>query len=192
MTVIEDWMLLAPDGEAGVLAGAGSIAAAVEDLGAAAAKRVRLAGARRLPTIVRRPGGPRCQILCPPWRCTAAGGAEIRFHPGLPIELVHVDDAVALVFFAPGKAIWGRSGEFVAMTGEWFDRVWEATPGVAPISERQRLVLALMAVADDHGIARRLEISVTTVRRHIKAIYDVLGVDNRFAAGMMAAKHGWI
>jgi DNA-binding NarL/FixJ family response regulator len=49
-----------------------------------------------------------------------------------------------------------------------------------------------MAVADDHGIARRLEISVTTVRRHIKAIYEMLGVDNRFAAGVLAAKHGWL
>lgn len=192
MTTLDDRSPLTSEGGFFVIAGAGRVAAAADSLCAAAAKRVRLAGAWRSPAIVRPSAGPRWQVLCPPGPRVATGGAELRFHSGLPVELVNVDDAVALVVIAPGRAILARSGAFVAMTGDWFDRAWEATPALTPLSDRQRRVLALMAVTDDHGIARRLEISVTTVRRHIKAIYDALGVDNRFAAGVMAAKHGWV
>jgi DNA-binding NarL/FixJ family response regulator len=56
----------------------------------------------------------------------------------------------------------------------------------------QRNVLTLMLSSDDETIARRLELSVTTVRRHIKAIYRALGVNSRFAAGMAAAKLNWL
>lgn len=53
-------------------------------------------------------------------------------------------------------------------------------------------MLALMARYDDHVIARRLGVSVTTVRRRIKAVYALLGVNNRFAAGVAVAKRGWL
>jgi DNA-binding NarL/FixJ family response regulator len=56
----------------------------------------------------------------------------------------------------------------------------------------QRDVLKLMLACDDETIARRLELSVTTVRRHIKTIYRALGVNNRFAAGLAAAKLAWL
>jgi DNA-binding CsgD family transcriptional regulator len=192
VSIIEHWLPPAPDGDVRVVAGAERVAAAAEALCATAAKHIRLAGAWRSPVPARQSVDLRCRILCPPGPRVATGRAELRFHSGLPVELVHVDDTVALVVFAPGRALLARSGSLVAMTGEWFDRMWETTPNQASISDRQRRVLALMAVADDHGIARRLEISVTTVRRHIKSIYEMLGVDNRFAAGVLAAKHGWL
>lgn len=58
--------------------------------------------------------------------------------------------------------------------------------------EAHRRVLVLMARYDDHVIARRLGVSVTTVRRRIKAVYELLGVNNRFAAGVAVAKRGWL
>jgi hypothetical protein len=58
--------------------------------------------------------------------------------------------------------------------------------------EIQLRVLRMMPTDDDAAIARRLRLSVSTVRRHIKSLYLMLGVDNRFAAGMVAAKRGWI
>jgi hypothetical protein len=63
----------------------------------------------------------------------------------------------------------------------------EPAPG-----EIQLKVLRMMPTDDDAAIARRLRLSVSTVRRHIKALYLMLGVNNRFAAGMVAAKRGWI
>jgi DNA-binding NarL/FixJ family response regulator len=50
----------------------------------------------------------------------------------------------------------------------------------------------MMPTDDDAAIARRLRISVSTVRRHIKSLYLILGVNNRFAAGVVAAKRGWV
>jgi DNA-binding NarL/FixJ family response regulator len=46
--------------------------------------------------------------------------------------------------------------------------------------------------ASDEVIARRLNISVTTVRRHIATIMQRLGVSSRFAAGAAAQRKGWI
>ncbi len=44
----------------------------------------------------------------------------------------------------------------------------------------------------DAQIAREAGISLTTVRRHIKAIMSRLGVSSRFAAGAAAQRKGWI
>jgi DNA-binding NarL/FixJ family response regulator len=44
----------------------------------------------------------------------------------------------------------------------------------------------------DEAIARALGTSVRTVRRHITALLEMLGVNSRFAAGAAAAKRGWI
>jgi len=64
--------------------------------------------------------------------------------------------------------------------------------GDAAPADIQLRVLRLMPTDDDAAIARRLRLSVSTVRRHIKSLYLMLGVNNRFAAGMVAAKRGWI
>jgi DNA-binding NarL/FixJ family response regulator len=64
--------------------------------------------------------------------------------------------------------------------------------GDPALAEIQLRVLRMMPTDDDAAIARRLRLSVSTVRRHIKALYLMLGVNNRFAAGMVAAKRGWI
>ncbi|HEX4724576.1 MAG TPA: hypothetical protein VH333_18805 [Pseudonocardiaceae bacterium] len=64
--------------------------------------------------------------------------------------------------------------------------------GDAEPAEIQLRVLRMMPTDDDAAIARRLRISVSTVRRHIKSLYLILGVNNRFAAGVVAAKRGWV
>jgi DNA-binding NarL/FixJ family response regulator len=45
---------------------------------------------------------------------------------------------------------------------------------------------------NDDAIARRAELSTTTVRRHIAAILTRLNVTSRFAAGAAAQRRGWI
>lgn len=127
-----------------------------------------------------------------------AGGEEVRLRHRLPVRMLHVDDAVALVMSEQG-AVLVHAPALVAMLAEWFDLLWDhptttaypvgAESGLNPV---QRNVLTLMLVSDDETIARRLDMSVTTVRRHIKAIYLALGVNSRFAAGMMAAKLNWL
>lgn len=135
-------------------------------------------------------------------RNSARSGEEVRLRERMPLKMLHVDDSIALVGIgrtAP-TALLIRSESVLAMLAEWFDLLWtdpatvrlpgeadEATP-----DEIQLRVLRMMPTDDDTAIARRLKLSVSTVRRHIKALYVLLGVNNRFAAGMVAAKRGWL
>jgi DNA-binding CsgD family transcriptional regulator len=125
----------------------------------------------------------------------AHSGEEVRLRHRLPLKMLHADDAVALVATEQG-ALLVREPAVLAMLAEWFDLLWDhpTTMGGAESSLNpvQQNVLRLMQASDDETIARRLELSVTTVRRHIKAIYRALGVNSRFAAGMAAAKLNWI
>lgn len=163
----------------------------------------------RLRSVVRRtPPGARFQMICPvdrsgsPFFPTVPGSTdEVRLRATVPITMLHVDDTAALV--TPGAGTQGalliRAPAIISMLAEWFDLLWTDPATMAPdghkdqtLSDMQRRVLELMAVEGDETIARRLGTSLTTVRRHVKAIYTALGVDNRFAAGVAAAKRGWI
>ncbi len=57
---------------------------------------------------------------------------------------------------------------------------------MAPLSEREREVLALLARGDSNKlIARAFDLSPHTVKRHVANILDKLGVDTR---GQAAAR----
>lgn len=128
-------------------------------------------------------------------------GEEVRLRTDVPVQLLHVDDTIALICTdrAAQSALLVRRPAFITMLGEWFDLLWEHPATVTAnqkcddiLSAGQRRVLELMMSNGDEAIARRLTMSISTVRRHVKAIYLALGVDNRFAAGVAAAKRGWI
>lgn len=128
-------------------------------------------------------------------------GEEVRLRPEVPLKMLHIDDAVALVSTdrSANTALLVRRPAMLEMLAEWFDLLWsdpatmrhDGGPDPA-LTTGQRRVLELLAVDGDEAIARRLNMSITTVRRHVKAIYTALGVDNRFAAGVAATKRGWI
>ena len=62
---------------------------------------------------------------------------------------------------------------------------------VEPLSERELDVLRLLATdLDGPDIARRLFVSVNTMRTHTKSIYAKLGVNNRRAAVRRAEELG--
>jgi hypothetical protein len=135
-------------------------------------------------------------------RDSARSGEEVRLRDRMPAKMLHVDDSVALLGIGQTArtALLVRSEAILAMLAEWFDLLWndpatvrlpDDTNEPAP-DDLQLRVLRMMPTDDDTAIARRLKLSVSTVRRHIKALYLMLGVDNRFAAGMVAAKRGWI
>lgn len=66
-------------------------------------------------------------------------------------------------------------------------------PQARPISEEDLKLLTLLATyPSDDPIARHLGVSVRTVRRRIARIMELLGVQNRFAAGVAAAQLGWV
>lgn len=141
----------------------------------------------------------RTQLICRAATARPSGHVRLRHH--LPMTMLHVDDVVALVSLdraaQAGVLVWAPG--LLAALAEWFDLLWDDPATLAPpatpdrsLTATQRQVLELMAADADEVIARRLKISITTVRRHVKHIYATLGVDNRFAAGVAAVKRGWL
>ena len=59
--------------------------------------------------------------------------------------------------------------------------------------ERLRRVVALLGDGQkDEAIARRLGLSVRTVRRLISLAVEGLGAESRFQAGVQAVRRGWV
>jgi DNA-binding CsgD family transcriptional regulator len=92
-----------------------------------------------------------------------------------------------------------RQRALVTVLTMWFELLWSrAAPvpqldlGEARPDLRQFLLEQLVAGYTDEVIARRLGISLRTVRRRIASLMEDLGVDTRFQAGVEASRRGWI
>lgn len=131
-----------------------------------------------------------------------AGGEQARLLPRIGMKMKLADEAVALLPLTPTGmegALVVRSPVIVGALREYFELLWErAVPfgsasAESPLTSPQRAVLELLAqgVADE-VIAKRMKVSVNTVRRHFSAIREELGVEGRFAAGAAAVRRGWI
>jgi len=134
---------------------------------------------------------------------SVAAGEIAKIRHDLPLKMVHVDDQIALVALTPTGlegSLLVRSAPLLAALRDWFDMLWNdsaTTPvhGTADtgLSTAQHQVLRLLSSGmSDEAIARASSMSVRTVRRHISAVMENLGVHSRFTAGAMAAKRGWI
>jgi DNA-binding CsgD family transcriptional regulator len=134
-------------------------------------------------------------------RC-AEGGWQLRVLPELPMKMVLVDDRAALLPLdrtGMEGAVLVRAPVVVAALRMYFEMLWTtALPlhdnGVeSKFSAHQRTVLRLMIGGmTDAAIARHLDVSERTVRRHISAALDLLGVDNRITATAMIVRDGWL
>ncbi len=136
-------------------------------------------------------------------------GAQIRLVPTLPLRMVLQDEAVAVVA-AHGDdptqgAVIVRGHGIVRALGALFERYWDSgyehdrTSSAPAGSEVQGLtpaqleVLRLLAAgAKDDAVARRLGVSVRTVRRISGELSARLGVESRFAFGVEAVRRGWV
>lgn len=133
-------------------------------------------------------------------------GEQARVRARVPIKMMHVDDAVALVTMdrtGSGGGLQVRSPALLELLAEWFDLLWTDSstatwstafePAEEPLGAAHRRVLQLMAAGlTDEAIAARTSASVRTVRRQVSAILDALRAESRFAAGVAAAKRGWL
>ncbi|MEU4065763.1 helix-turn-helix transcriptional regulator [Streptomyces wedmorensis] len=132
-------------------------------------------------------------------------GGEARTVPVVPMLMVVVDREAALVPVDPrdgrAGALEVRSPGLVHALVVLFDRLWESgTPfGEAPrrdahdLSPQERELLLLLGIGcTDDVAARRLGISLRTVRRMSSDLMNRLGARSRFEAGVRAAKEGWL
>lgn len=143
-------------------------------------------------------------------RLTEAGAA-VRIRETLPFRMVLADGATAVcsMRWAEGRsgAIVVRGGAFVQLLRRMFDYCWaEATPleravgGRVPgtdqteqLDDEQLLMLRLLADGlTDQAIARQLGVAPRTFTRKLRALFETLGIESRFQAGVEAARRDLI
>ncbi|MBO2448685.1 helix-turn-helix transcriptional regulator [Actinomadura barringtoniae] len=132
--------------------------------------------------------------------CVEAG-EEARLLPHVGMKMKLADETVAMLPLTPTGmegALVLRSPVIVRALKQHFEMLWaKATPIGATeadeLSESKQKVLEMLAAGlQDETIARRMNVSVNTVRRHITEIKGQLDVGTRFAMGAAALRRGWI
>ena len=129
-------------------------------------------------------------------------GEQVRLLPDLPTRLLVIGDSCAVLPEPLGFAdlpltIVRQRGLVEALRG-WFEELWgrAAVPALEeaePLVDLRRFLLEQLAAgAYDEQIARKLGISLRTVRRRVAGLMTELGADSRFQAGVEAARRGWI
>lgn len=132
-------------------------------------------------------------------------GGQIRTVPSLPMRLILCDRSVAVI---PVNQEASQEGAFVlhlssvvGALNHLFELVWErAAPlGETPApdcegpSERDLTLLKMLRDGlTDEGIARKLGVSIRTVRRLMADLLKRLNAQSRFQAGMEAVRLGWL
>lgn len=133
-------------------------------------------------------------------------GAQVRLSPVLPIRVLIVDRAGAVLPFDPESrdegAILTTAPGMVMALWELFDRYWnDAIPlaDAPPFDEatsltdsEAELLKILSAGLTDEAAAKRLGVSVRTVKRRMEDLMRRLEAGSRFEADYRAAKRGWL
>lgn len=132
-------------------------------------------------------------------------GAEIRTAATLPPRMVIVDRGVAMLPLdiedLGAGAIVVRSSGIVSALVFLFESVWakatplDANPPRHPstgLTRPDRELLQMLATGmTDEAAAKRLGVSLRTVRRRMNGLMGILGANSRFEAGIKAQERGW-
>lgn len=128
-------------------------------------------------------------------------GEEVRILPELPTRLLIVGGSHAVLPEPLGYAdaplsVVRQRGLVEALTA-WFELLWDRavvppSPEEPRVDLRRFLLEQLAAGAHDELIARKLGISLRTVRRRVADLMTELGADSRFQAGVEAVRRGWL
>jgi DNA-binding CsgD family transcriptional regulator len=133
----------------------------------------------------------------------AAAGEEVRLLPEVPTRMLLIGHTHAVLpeplgFVDEPRSLIRQRGIVDALV-LWFEELWDrAVPLPAPgagtdgTDVRRFLLQELAGGAQDEQIARRLGISLRTVRRRVAELLTELGADSRFQAGVEAARRGWL
>ncbi|MDN4160771.1 helix-turn-helix transcriptional regulator [Nocardioides abyssi] len=133
----------------------------------------------------------------------AAAGEEVRVLPAVPTRLCVIGTSYALLpeplGFVDEPLTLLRQRGLVEVTAQWFDELWDRASPVPEIESsdgrpdlRRFLLQQLAEGAQDEQIARRLGVSLRTVRRRVADLLGELGADTRFQAGAEAVRRGWL
>lgn len=133
----------------------------------------------------------------------AAIGEEIRLLPEVPTRMLVLGRTHAILpeplgFADEPRSLIRQRGLVDALT-LWFEKLWEHAAPLPDLGEvvttpdlRRFLLQQLALGAQDEQIARRLGISLRTVRRRVAELLAELGAESRFQAGVEAVRRGWL
>lgn len=139
-------------------------------------------------------------------RSMVADGVSVRLAESLPCRMIVVDSSFAVLWIeeeteSGEKALVVRSAPLTQFAARIFEHFWSvALPWPAPgrkdreffsESRRRQLIQFMMSGMHDDAIARRLGVSVRTIRRLIADLMSELGAESRFQAGVLVASAGW-
>lgn len=134
-------------------------------------------------------------------------GIEIRSTPVVPIRMLIVDRSLAAVLYRqpqlPLEMFVIREPALLIPLIEFFEMSWAAAtpisdPESKPAAEgipspQEAALLRLLAVGStDEAAAKKLGVSVRTVRRMMADLMERLGASSRFEAGHRATQRGWL
>ncbi|MEU6879654.1 LuxR family transcriptional regulator [Streptomyces sp. NPDC046712] len=137
--------------------------------------------------------------------CVKAG-EQARVLPSVPVKLVIIDEAYALVSLSIKEADVHNTMLVVQPCGllsalvALFEQSWQnalpfhgrtARPGGLPPADR-RLLWLLAGGASDDVIAREMGISRRTLFRRLQILMAQLGAANRFQMALQAQRCGWL
>jgi DNA-binding CsgD family transcriptional regulator len=140
-------------------------------------------------------------------RWFASIGAQVRRAPVLPPRYMLADQHVAYIPAAhvrPARqALLVRDPTIVALLVELFEATWAAAEPLdgpkstgsgdrMPSSQEIALLRILAAGSTDDAAAKKLGVSVRTVRRIMADLMERLGATSRFEAGHRATQRGWL
>jgi len=133
-------------------------------------------------------------------RHRAGIGEEIRLMPELPTRLIVLASTHATLpeplGLTSSPRLMVRQRGIVELATLYFEHLWAlAAPLDDPdmsADQRRFLLEQLASGAQDEQIARRLGLSLRTVRRRVADLMAELGATSRFQAGVEATRRGWL
>jgi DNA-binding CsgD family transcriptional regulator len=134
-------------------------------------------------------------------------GGETRYAAVVPPRIILIDGKLAVVPTSHDRparrAFVIREPPIVALLMELFELTWAAAdrleqnapaPGDPdkPSSQERALLRLLAGGSTDEAAAKKLGVSVRTVRRLMADLMERLGATSRFEAGHRATQRGWL
>ncbi|MCX4783668.1 helix-turn-helix transcriptional regulator [Streptomyces sp. NBC_01264] len=132
-------------------------------------------------------------------------GSQMRTLPTVPIQMIIIDRRTALLPLDPADpragALEVQSPGIISALCALFEQCWSAGTvfGEQPETDRngctpiERTLLAMVASGDtDESAARKLGVSLRTVRRMMSNLMERLEAASRFQAGVNATRRGWL
>jgi len=141
-----------------------------------------------------------------------AAGVQVRTTTTVPLRMTLIGERPAVIQFESaadtGESLLIHTQVIIAVLTSYFEQLWQratslhgpiggptptSPPQDSPLSATEYAVLQMLAEGmTDEAIARRLDISVRTLRRTVLRLTKLLAARSRFETAVLATRYGWV